>query len=168
MKEFLEAIASSARVRRSCASSALVACVITLGPSGAQAQSAVPKEFHGSWVPVKAGCDSTLRVTVAADRVTLANGKDSQSLGGIDMAGPGYFAPGYRGIMAVLFTEFSGHQPVILHFNAAEKKGVAQAEFAAPISSAPTPHAKAYNAHIAKMNLAKRFPLDKDALKKCP
>jgi hypothetical protein len=163
-----EAVATSAWSRRWCTPTALVACVMMLGPSGAQAQNVVPNEFHGTWIPAKAGCDSPLKVVVTGDRLTLANGKDTQSLGGIEMAGPAYFPPGYRGIMAVLFTEFSGHQPVILHFNAAEKKGVAQAELGAPISSAPTAHAKAYNAHIAKLNLAKRFPLDKVILKKCP
>jgi hypothetical protein len=118
-------------------------------------------------VPVKAACDSPLRIQVASNRVALANGKDTQALGEIEMAGPGYFAPGYRGIQAVLFTEYSGHQPLILHFNADEKKGVAQAEYARPISGAPTPQAKAYNAHIGKLNLAQRFPLEKTALKKC-
>jgi hypothetical protein len=134
----------------------------------AAAQSVVPREFQGTWVPAKASCDSPLRVSVAADRLTLANGADSQSLGGIDMAGPAYFPPGYRGIMAVLFTEFSGDQPVILHFNADEKKGVARAEFAALTPGTPTPQLKAYNAHIAKLNLAKRFPLQNMPLKRCP
>ena len=145
---------------------ATVACATILIVPRAAAQ-AVPGDFHGTWVPARTACDSPLRMVVAADRLTLANGKDSQSLGGIEMAGPGYFQPGYRGIMAVLFTEFSGHQPVVVHFNAGEKKGVAQAEFAATIAGAPTAHANAYNAHIAKLALARRFPLEKVALKKC-
>jgi hypothetical protein len=140
---------------------------MALTATQAPAQSVVPKEFQGIWVPAKAACDSPLRVSVAGDRLTLANGADSQSFGGIEMAGPGYFPPGYRGIMAVLFTEFAGHQPVILHFNADEKKGVAQAEFAPVMPGTPTPQLKAYNAHIAKLNLAKRFPLQKVPLKKC-
>jgi hypothetical protein len=31
-----------------------------------------------------------------------------------------------------------------------------------------TPQSKAYNAQISKLNLAKRFPLNKALLKKCP
>jgi hypothetical protein len=153
--------------RRICALLPVFIGALMLVSAPARAQNVVPSEFHGNWVPAKAVCDSLLRIVVAADRLTLANGKDSQSLGGIEMAGPAYFQPGYRGIMAVLFTEFSGHQPVIVHFNAGEKKGLAQAEFAASIEGAQTAHAMAYNAHIAKLNLAKRFPLEKVALKKC-
>src|SRR5262245_13385108 len=93
------------------------------------ALSAVPAEYLGTWVPTKATCDSPARMLVAADRLTLVNGKDSESLGGIEMAGPGYFPPDYRGIMAVLITEFSGHQPVTVIFNLNEKRGVAQADF---------------------------------------
>src|SRR4051794_32832557 len=96
----------------------------------APAWSAVPAEFQGAWVPSKATCDSPARVLVAADRLTLVNGKDSEALGGIEMAGPGYFAPDYRGIMAVLITEFSGNQPAIATFNLREKKGAAQVDFA--------------------------------------
>ena len=155
----------TARVRLAVAAAA--GCVIALAAMQARAQGVVPKEFQGTWVPAKAACDSPLRIGVSGDRLTLANGADSQSLGGIEMAGPAYFPPGYRGIMAVLFTEFSGHQPVVLHFNADEKKGVAQAEFATVTPGAPTPQLKAYNAHIAKLNLAKRFPLQKVMLKKC-
>jgi len=154
-------------IRRAVVLVAMLSCAPMLAIPPAAAQSVVPSEFHGNWVPAKAACDSPLRIAVSGDRLTLVNGKDSQGLGEIEMAGPAYFQPGYRGIMAVLFTEFSGHQPVILHFNAGEKKGVAQAEFAATITPAQTPHAKAYNAHIAKLNLAKRFPLEKIAPKKC-
>lgn len=150
---------------------AMVLCAAlaaTLGLPHARAQNTAPAEFQGTWVPKQASCESPLRMVVAADRVTLTNGKDSQSLGGIDMAGPGFFPPNYRGIQAVLFTEFSGHQPVIVTFNAGEKKGAALAEYS-PVQPAPKPTAqlKAYNAHISKLNLAKRFPLDKAPLKKC-
>jgi hypothetical protein len=104
---------------------------------------------------------------IAADRLTLVNGKDTQAWSEIEMAGPGFFAPDYRGIMAVLLTEVSGHQPVTASFNVGEKKGVAQLDFA-PVMSRPTnAPAKAYNSHISKLNLAKRFPIDKVPLKKC-
>ena len=131
------------------------------------AWSAVPVEFQGAWVPSKATCDSPVRVLVAADRLTLVNGKDSEALGGIEMAGPGYFPPDYRGIMAVLITEFSGNQPVTATFNLAEKKGAAQVEYAPVQPGANTVQGKAYNAQISKLNLVKRFPLNKVVLKKC-
>jgi hypothetical protein len=135
--------------------------------SGAAAQKAVPAEFQGRWGPSKASCESPAAVVIAADRLTLVNGKDSQALGEIEMAGPGYFAPDYRGIMAVLITEFSGQQPVTASFNVGEKKGVAQLDFAPVQPGKSTPQLNAYNARISKLNLAKRFPLNKVSLKKC-
>ena len=135
--------------------------------SGAAAQKAVPAEFQGRWVRSKASCESPVAVVIAADRLTLINGKDSQALGEIEMAGPGYFAPDYRGIMAVLITEFSGQQPVTASFNVGEKKGVAQLDFAPIMPGTQTPQLNAYNARISKLNLAKRFPVKKVSLKKC-
>ena len=93
---------------------------------------------------------------MAADRLTLANGKDSQALGGVEMAGPANFAPDYRGIGAVLIIEFSGHQPVTATVNPDEKKGAARLEFARVSPGPGNPQLKAYNAHISKLNLAKR------------
>jgi hypothetical protein len=142
--------------------------VLVAGAPLAVAQNAVPAEFHGRWVPGSAKCDSPLRMQVTADRLTLANGSDSQAIGGIEMAGPGYFAPGYRGIMAVAITKFNGHQPVTATFNADEKKGAAQLELAQVAPGKPNPQMQAYNAHIAKLNLIKRFPLDRVVMKKCP
>jgi hypothetical protein len=120
------------------------------------------------WVTSKGTCDSPVRMLVSADRLTLVNGKDSEALGGIEMAGSGYFAPDYRGIMAVLITEFSGDQPVTATFNLREKKGAAQVDFSPVAPGTLTAQGKAYNAHVSKLNLAKRFPLDKVLLKKCP
>ena len=40
---------------------------------------------------VRPTCDSAVRMQVAASALTLTNGSDSQTLGGIEMAGPGYF-----------------------------------------------------------------------------
>ena len=62
----------------------------------------VPAAFHGTWVPAKGACDSPLRLLVGAERLTLENRGERESLGGIEMAGPGYFAPGYSGIMAAM------------------------------------------------------------------
>ena len=160
-------IADGRGFRRTGAILLWIALSVAASASGAAAVSAVPAEFQGTWVPSKAACESPVRVLVAADRLTLANGKDSEALGGIEMAGPGYFAPDYRGIMAVLITEFSGHQPVIATFNLGEKKGAAQVEFAPVMPGTGTAQLKAYNARISKLNLAKRFPLNKVLLKRC-
>ena len=70
--------------------------------------------------------------------------------------------------MAVLITEFSGQQPVIATFNVGEKKGAAQLDFAPVMPGKATPPLTAYNARISKLDLARRFPLNKVALKKCP
>ena len=130
------------------------------------AQKTVPAEHRGKWVPAKGACETMVAMVVAADRVTFTNGKDTETLGDIEMAGPGWFPPDYRGIMAVLQTEFNGQQPAILTFNLGEKKGVGQVEFS-PVTLRPNAPVDAYNARILKLNLAKRFPLDKMPLKKC-
>ena len=131
------------------------------------AHATVPAEFQGAWVPTKATCGSPLRMVVGADRLTLEQSTDRQELGGIEMAGSGYFPPDYRGVMAVLITEFDGQQPVTATFNAGEKKGIALAEFAPFMPGKATPQLTAYNARITALNLAKRFALDKVPLKKC-
>ena len=134
-------------------------------PAAAQFKE-VPAQYHGKWVPAKATCESPAAMVVSVDRLTLVNGKDSEALGGIEMAGPGWFPPGYRGIMAVAITEFSGQQPAIATFNPAEKKGAAVIEFAL-VMPGKNPQQNAYNARISKLNLAKRFPLHNVPLKKC-
>jgi hypothetical protein len=131
------------------------------------AQKAIPAQFQGKWVPVKAACESGLGATFSADRVTLFNGKDTEAIGGVEMAGPGYFPPGYRTIQVVAIAEFSGQQPVTAFFNANEKKGAAYVEYSPVMPGNQTAQSKAYNARISKLNLAKRFPLNKVPLKKC-
>jgi len=143
----------------------LLALIVVAAPAAAQLKD-VPAQFHGKWVPAKAACESAAALLVSADRLTLVNGKDSEAIGGIEMAGPGFFPPGYRGIMAVAITEFSGQQPASATFNVGEKKGVAVIEFA-PMMSKGNPQQNAYNARISKLNLAKRFPLHNVPLKKC-
>src|ERR1700741_1082770 len=73
-----------------------------VGTTAAVAAATVPAQFQGRWVPAKATCESAARMMIGADRLTLVNGADTQPLSGVEMAGPGYFPPGYRGIMAVL------------------------------------------------------------------
>lgn len=133
----------------------------------APAQNTVPSQFHGTWVSAGGSCDAPLRVVVSASKLTLVNRGDHQELGEIEMAGPGYFPPDYRGIMAVLITEFSGQQPATVTFNVGEKKGAAQVEFSPVMPGRPNAQLSAYNARITKLNLAKRFPIDKAMLRKC-
>lgn len=152
---------------RACALPVLVVLSLFAGISGVAAQNTVPGEFQGTWVPANANCQSPVRVQVSAQVLTLVNGKDSAAIGGIEMAGPGYFPPDYRGIMAVLITEFNGQQPVTAMFNYGEKRGAAQVEFSPLMAGNLNAQGKAYNARIAKLNLAKRFPLNKVPLKKC-
>ena len=144
------------------AAAGLTPIVSTAGPND------VPVQFQGAWVPSKASCESPVRVLITADRLTLQNGNDIEALGGVEMAGPGYFAHDYKGIMAVLLTEFSGDQPAMATFNLGEKKGAAQVDFAPVMPGKGTAQMAKYNAHISKLNLAKRFPLDKVPLKKRP
>ena len=144
-----------------------VAVVMALAASVATAGVAqVPADLQGTWVPAKAGCESASSIVLTADKLTLVSGSDRESIGGIEMAGPGYFAPDYSGIMQVLITEFDGQQPVTMTFNVGEKKGAAQVEFSPPITGGNA-QAAAYNARINQLNLAKRFPLNKVPLKKC-
>ena len=139
-------------------------------PAAAQGQFAqVPAEYRGDWVAASAACTAPVRVRVEPTRITLVNGTDTESLGGLEMAGPGFFPPDYRGIQAVAITEFSGDQPLSATFNHGEKKGVAIVEMAIPGPDRPgAAAANAMNAHFRKLNLAKRFPLHQVALKKCP
>jgi hypothetical protein len=152
--------------------SLILACAFALSgftaPTAAAQSGPVPAEWQGTWVPVKSACDSPVRVVITADRLSLMNGNDKQAIGGIEMAGPGYWGPDYRGIEAVLIAEFDGQQPVTAVFNAGEKKGVAQVSFA-PVQPGATGNAllTAYNKRITELNLAKRFPLHEVSLKKC-
>jgi len=151
-------------LRRGSALATLLALIASV-PTRGQAQ--VPAELQGTWVPVKAACGSASSILLTPDKLTLVNGSDKQSIGGIEMAGPGYFAPDYSGIMQVLITEFDAQQPVTMTFNVGEKKGVAQVDFAPVMPGTGTAQLTAYNKRITQLDLAKRFPLNKVPLKKC-
>jgi hypothetical protein len=146
---------------------ALLACAWLAPIAGAMAATGVPPEYQGTWVSAKAPCESPVRARISGDKLTLDSGNDSESLGGIEMAGPGYFAHDYKGIMAVLLTEFDGEQPAMVTFNVGEKKGTAQIDFAPVMPGKATPLLAKYNARISKLNLAARFPLNKVVLKRC-
>ena len=132
------------------------------------AAAPVPPEFQGDWVAASTACTSPVKVRIEAERVTLVNGADMESFAGIEMVGPSYFGPDYKGIQAVLITEFEGAQPVTAMFNVNEKKGVAQLELGVPTPAHPANKvAAASNARLAKLGLRKRFPLQDVPLKRC-
>ena len=133
------------------------------------AAAQVPAEYRGEWVAASAACTAPLRARIETARLTLVNGADMESFGGIEMAGPSYFGPDYSGISRVLITEFEGAQPVTATFNLSEKKGVAQLELGVPTPAHPANKvAAASNARLAKLGLRKRFPLQGVLLKRCP
>ena len=136
-----------------------------LGAAGA-APAQVPADFHGDWVSAKATCDAAVRFRVEAAKFTLINGKDTQSFGGIEMAGPSYFGPEYSGIQAVAISEFEGDQPVTATFNANEKKGMAQIDYTVLTGNVQPAYA-AQAQRLNKLALGKRFPIAGVPLKKC-
>jgi hypothetical protein len=145
--------------------SAFAVLLLAVLPAAAQ----VPADFHGEWVAATAACTTPLRVRFEAARVTLVNGADMESFGGIEIAGPSYFGPDYKGIQSVLITEFEGDQPVRATLNLDEKKGVTALELNVPTPANPANKvAMAANARLAKLNLVKRFPLQNVVLKRCP
>ena len=147
--------------------SLLLPVLVLAAPCAAAAQ--VPAEFQGEWVAASAACTAPLKARIEASKVTLINGADMEAFAGIEMAGPSYFGPDYKGIQAVLITEFEGAQPVTATFNFNEKKGVTQLELGVPTPAHPANKvAAASNARLAKLGLRKRFPLQNVALKKCP
>lgn len=145
----------------------LAIAVLMLAAVPAAAQ--VPAEFQGEWVAASAACTAPARVRFEAARVTLINGADMESFGGIEMAGPSYFGPDYAGIQRVLISEFEGAQPLTATFNVNEKKGVGQLELGVPTPAHPANKvAAASNARLAKLSLRTRFPLQNVPLKRCP
>lgn len=136
-----------------------------LGSAGA-ANAQVPADFQGDWVSAKATCEAAVRFRVEASKFTLINGKDTQSFGGIEMAGPSYFGPEYNGIQAVAISEFEGDQPVTATFNANEKKGTAQIDYTV-LTGTVQPAYAAQAQRLNKLALGKRFPIAATPLKKC-
>lgn len=140
--------------------------LLTLMGGAGAASAQVPAEFHGDWVSARATCDAAVRFRVEAAKFTLINGKDTQSFGGIEMAGPSYFGPEYNGIQAVAISEFEGDQPVTATFNFNEKKGTAQIDYTVLTGNVQPAYA-AQAQRLNKLALGKRFPISGMALKKC-
>ena len=144
----------------------LVALVVGFLTGTVTAQSTVPSQFNGDWVPQKATCESApARLRVAGGNLTLINGKDMQTYGGLGVP-TSYFGPDYRGISVVAIADFEGAQPFTVYFNADEKKGVTRVEIYVPMPASTNPQIAKTQA--AAKALATRFPINNVPLKQCP
>jgi hypothetical protein len=143
------------------------AATAAVTPAPAVAGARVPAELQGTWARDATACASGPRLHVGGDRVRLESASDVQVLAGLEVAGPGYFPPDYRGISAVLFTEFEGDQPATITFNPGERRGLAQVEFAPVMPGRATPQLARYNARVSQLDLARRFPMNRQTLRRC-
>lgn len=146
---------------------AALAVLLALPAHHAGAASApMPAEFQGDWVPASGACDAAVRLRVDSDRMTLANGKDTQSWGDLETA-LSFFGPDYQGTSVVVMPDFgSGNPPFTVYFNADDKQGVTKVEIYVEIKGNTNPQVAALQATAKK--LAQRFPLNMMPLKKCP
>jgi hypothetical protein len=128
------------------------------------AQTPIPAEFRGDWVPQTADCKSPVRFRVAESTLTLMNGADSQTWK--DVAIPtSFFGPDYQGISVVAIPDFEGSQPFFVYFNVDEKKGVTRVEIYKEMKGKLNPAVAKLQADAKK--LATRFPLNDLPLKHC-
>jgi hypothetical protein len=113
------------------------------------AESTVPSEFLGDWVPSKASCKSKMRLHVASTTITLINGADSQQFGNIDVCHTCEGGAQYSGNVIWLSPEFnSGDAPFMVRFNADEAMGVAVVD-------------------MESSSIGNRFPIYDMKLRKC-
>lgn len=129
------------------------------------AQTSMPAELRGDWVPQTAGCGSPLKLRVAEATLTLVNGADSQSWGNVGVPTT-FFGPDYRGISVVALPDFDASQPFTVYFNADEKNGVTKVNIDTEVRGPMNPELARIQAAAKK--LATRFPLNDVPLKKCP
>jgi len=149
-----------------CRAAAIAALWTALGAQDACAQ--IPGEFHGTWVPATAACDSATKLEVAVDKLTLVNGADKESFGDIGIPAS-FFGPEYSGISVVAVPGINGPtQPFTLFFNADEKKGETRIDIYQDMGdTSGNPQLDAVQ--TAAKKLADRFPaLNRTTLKKCP
>jgi hypothetical protein len=98
--------------------------------SASAAESTVPAEFIGDWVPIKASCESKTRLRVAPTTVTLVNGTDSQQFGNLDICYSCEGGARYNGEVVWLLPELNSADavPFTVRFNANEEQGIAVVE----------------------------------------
>jgi hypothetical protein len=148
-----------------CRTLVVAAVLALLGAPAAATEDKVPAEYQGDWVPEKGTCESPVRFRIAETRMTLINGKDSASYGGIGITHT-FFGPDYQGISFVAMPELdSGNAPFTVFFNADEKKGVTKVDIYQEIKGTQNAQVKAIQAAAKK--LSERFPLNNIPLKKC-
>jgi hypothetical protein len=129
------------------------------------AQTPIPAQFRGDWVPQTAECTSPVKLRVADATLTLINGADSQAWGNVGVP-TSFFGPDYHGISVVALPDFDGTQPFTVYFNADEKKGVTKVEIYTEMKGKLNPVQAKLQADAKR--LATRFPLNSLPLKKCP
>ncbi|MEO8604357.1 MAG: hypothetical protein ABI629_17415 [bacterium] len=142
------------------------AAIIALAAQRAAAADAIPPDFRGEWVPATADCTSPQRLKVSETQLTLINGRDSQSYGGIGIPTT-FFGPDYTGISVVAMPEVdSGNSPFTVYFNNDDKKGETKVEIYIEMKGPQNAQMKAIQ--DAAKKLAARFPaLNLNPLKKC-
>jgi hypothetical protein len=116
-------------------------------------------------VAATATCDSPVRFRAEESRMTLINGKDSESYDDIGVT-YSYFGPEYQGPSFVSIPHFNSDQPFTVFFNADDQKGVTKLDIYTKIEGNLNPQTAAMQAAAKK--LAERFPLNGVPLKKCP
>ena len=87
------------------------ALLLTAAPAAA---APVPPEFLGEWVAASAACTAPARIRIEAARLTLVNGADMESFGGVEIA-TGFFPPDYSGIQQALLGGRGGRGLGIVH-----------------------------------------------------
>jgi hypothetical protein len=147
------------------AATALGTAAILLAGLQLLAQSSIPPEFRGDWVPQTASCGSAVKLQVAEATLTLVNGADSQSWGNVGLP-TSFFGPDYAGISVVALPDFDASQPFTVYFNADEKKGVTKVNIYTAMPGPMNPEVTKIQAAAKKR--ATRFPLNDVPLKKCP
>ena len=122
-----------------------LACGTVLAMTG----DSVAQPFRGSWVPVKATCDSPLKLVIDANVVTFVNGTQRAEFKKLEQC----FSCMGRDVtdMTLLSTDAMGDSPFMITLDGRKK--------AKPAVSADLSNDK---------KMAARFPLGNVALKKCP
>ena len=143
---------------------AAAALVVAAGAALA-AQATIPLEFHGDWVPTGRGCQSPVKLRVAAATLTLVNGTDSQTWGNVGVPAS-FFGHDYEGISVVALPDFDATQPFTVYFNAEERKGVTKVSIYTEMRGPMNPQLAKLQADAKK--LASRFPLNDAPLERCP
>lgn len=100
--------------------------------SGALAQ--IDASLRGTWAPDTKACAAGPLLRVAADTITVVEGDKSKTLGDVDVCHSCAGGARYQGIVKMVTTEFSTGKPtpLMVVFNADERRGVARVDIIEP------------------------------------